>query len=300
MTDDRAAANPSADDLGVGLDDVVKASTAAWFSSRRIPVHAKWPHVLRSKDEWHRNIIDPDVAAHLASTPLHKSVHYGTSSQALLFNLVGAMLLPGVDGGLEPLRQALRKHTIPWPVGSVNALLEYQDRRVMNETCLSPTSVDLAIRSRETPEAGLYIECKFTETGFGGCSNARDECGLAHPMDGGVTCYYTEQGIGYWDALERLGFYDTLPRGGGCPLRRDYQFYRMVLFAVLQRGRFVLLYDERNRRIAAHLDRLRETVPPACQEAIGALTVQDVLEECGKWQAHTSWLPFFREKYGLL
>ncbi len=293
MTDDRAAANHS-------IGDVVKASTAAWFASRRIPVGGKWPHVLRSRDEWRRNIIDPAVAAHLASTPLHARVHYGTSSQALLFNLVGPMLLPGVDGGLEPLRQALRKRNIPWPVGSVNALLEYQDRQVMKESKRSPTSVDLAIRSSDTREAGLYIECKFTETGFGRCSRKKELCRAADPMDGGVTCYYTEKGIGYWDALERLGFYDTLPRRAGCPLRRDYQFYRMVLFAVLQRGRFVLLYDERNRGIAAHLDRLRETVPPACQEAIGALTVQDVLEECGKWEAHTSWLPLFREKYGLL
>jgi hypothetical protein len=116
---------------------------------------------------------------------LHKYLHHGLSSQAMVFNLVGPLI---VRKDLEPLRVAIKKAGMPWPSGEVTAGFEYDDRTVFNEDSGQPTSIDLAI-SGET--ARIFIEAKLVEREFGGCSVfSGGECDGRNPVSYGVDgCY---------------------------------------------------------------------------------------------------------------
>jgi hypothetical protein len=52
------------------------------------------------------------------SFSLHRYIHHGLSSQTVLFNLVGPLI---VSRDLEPLRQAFAQRGIAWPEGELSA-----------------------------------------------------------------------------------------------------------------------------------------------------------------------------------
>lgn len=155
----------------------VRDAATAWFAGRHFETDPKYPYILARWDDWPRNLILPDVARFIRDTaeaqrseqnpfPLHKYIHHGLSSQALLFNLVGPMLMLK---DLQPLQKALAAKGVPIPSNSAQAVLEFEDRTVFDEDAGQPTSIDLAIIP---PSSGkrVFIECKFVEQEFGGCS----------------------------------------------------------------------------------------------------------------------------------
>jgi POLQ-like helicase len=274
------------------------------------------PYCLARHDDWHCNIVDDKAVTHIEGViarrrnqsqpfPLHKYVHHGLSSQAMLFNLVGPL---AARDDLLPLASVMERAGIPWPEGDVGATFEYEDRSIFNEQQVQPTSVDLVIGDPSKP-GSLFIECKLVETGFGGCSVFADgDCDGSNPATDFDSCYLHHIGRTYLTALKEAGLFEgKLGKDTNCTLVNHYQFFRELLLAVRKQGFFVLLGDERSpvfvndggarqRGIWPHLF---SVLPDDLQKRAGFVTVQSVVEEIVATGRHP-WIVEFRKKYGLM
>lgn len=285
----------------------LKEAASAWFEARGCTVRAdpRYAYVLADRRKWAQNIILPEVADHIRQerVPLHKNVHSGLSSQAMLFNLVGPLV---VEGDLEPLRSAFAARGIEWPAGEVTAAFEYEDRAVFNEP-RQPTSIDLALKDGNGAPR-VFVECKLSEREFGGCSAFKThKCDGCNPADDFARCYLHRRGNRYWDILGRLGFLaGAFVQKKQCPLARHYQFFREVLFALKLEGVFVLLCDARNPFFAdpAKGDRglmasLLSLVPQRFHARIRVVSIQQVIAAVRESGRHDRWVGEFARKYGL-
>jgi len=293
----------------------LRDAAARWFSSKGLVTHSRMRYCLRSHDSWAENIICSDVVEYIRqeqglnqgknSFPLHKYLHHGLSSQAMVFNLVGPLI---VSKDLEPLRIAIKKAGINWPTGTVEAVFEYDDRAVFNEDSGQPTSIDLALWG----ETGrVFIEAKLVEREFGGCSVfAGGDCDGRNPLQYGYGgCYLHHIGRGYWERMNEYGFDSTpLVSGAICPFVNYYQFFREVLFSLSKDGCFILLYDERNPAFlktsgdgkdSGLWPFLMEAVPPEHADRVGRLTIQQLVREIEVSGRHNGWINEFREKYAI-
>jgi hypothetical protein len=135
----------------------VQDAAANWFSDRGLAVLPNKPYVLADPDDWPHNIILPEVADYIGKIqterakrgqgfPLHKSIHHGLSSQALLFNLIGPLI---VRDDLGILDSALKSQGLYSPPTPTTAQFEYEDRAIFNEDYGQPVpgSLPTLIRS---------------------------------------------------------------------------------------------------------------------------------------------------------
>ena len=189
----------------------VRSSAASWFQSKGYAVRKKYAYILAEWSDWPKNIILPEVASFIECAaeqqrtqglnfPLHKYIHHGLSSQAMLFNLIGPLL---VSSDLSSLQSILEHKGVKWPIGGARAVLEYEDRSVFNEDSGQPTSIDLAIIGPdERPR--IFIESKFVETEFGGCSLfSAGDCDGRNPSKDLDLCYLHHIGRKYWLLLKK-------------------------------------------------------------------------------------------------
>lgn len=289
-------------------------AAAAWFQSRDLEVSSRYPYCLSDWDRWPANIILPEVVAYVEQQrqrraasrqtfALHKFVHHGLSSQAMLFNLVGPLI---VRHDLEPLRSAFTSAGAPWPAGTVRASLEREDREIFNERQAQPTSIDLVLEGDFQP--ALFVEAKLVEQEFGGCSVFADgDCSGANPARDHSQCYLHRIGRKYWERLRDLGFQEAVKDGPICPLTSYYQFFREVVFAVAKGGDFVLLYDERSPVFFRSVDGaqtglmafLMGFVPAEHKARVHAVTIQAVAAAVRSSGRHDDWIGAFEDKYAL-
>ena len=185
------------------------------------------PYILAGRDRWPQNILVPEVVAFIESKraakkgveafPLHKYIHHGLSSQALLFNLMGPFVARGEAG---PLAAVLSANGVHVPVSGWAPEFEYCKRAVFNEDSGQPTSIDLALRS---PEAGVnvFVECKFVEREFGQCSVfTGGDCDGRNPVWDLGLCYLHHIGRRYWNVALEHGLLDgPLSTEALCPSR---------------------------------------------------------------------------------
>jgi hypothetical protein len=293
----------------------VAATAAAWFKARGLSVSPKYPYCLAAREQWTHNIVLPEVveyveqqrrlrAACCQSFALHKYVHHGLSSQAMLFNLVGPLI---VRNDLHPLRTAFTAAGIPWPAGTIRASLEIEDRQMFNERQAQPTSIDLVLEGEAAP--ALFVEAKFVEQEFGGCSVFEDgDCSGLNPANAFNRCYLHRIGRTYWERLDQLGFLTSaMTEGSICPLANYYQFFREVVFAIQKGGHFVLLFDGRSPvffRAGAEGDAglmllLSAFVPEEHCARLHAVTIQAVASAVRQTGRHADWIGSFEAKYGL-
>lgn len=297
-------------------EETVRQAAAKWFAEKGYAVHPRYPYILNSLDHWQSNIIKPEVAAYIASErtrreahkqgfPLHKYAHHGLSSQAMLFNLVGPLI---VANDLDPLLKVIEQKGIRLSSEVSGAILEYEDRDVFNEDSGQPTSIDLVIETTGHQPA-LFIESKMVEREFGGCSVfGSGDCDGRNPTGDLSSCYLHFIGRRYWMLLEKFGFLDG-PMGAEkvCPLALHYQFFRELLFALEQGGYFVLLYDERNPTFFCKggtvtrglVPLLLEFVPDQYRPYVKTITMQEVAAEIRSSRRHDDWIGEFEKKYGL-
>lgn len=296
------------------FEETLRRAAAGWFAARGYPVHPKMPYLLASWDDWHNNIILPEVATYivqeraLRSTkkgfPLHKYIHHGLSSQAMLFNLVGPLI---VRHDLTPLEIAFRKNSIPWPEGQMEASLEYENRKVFNEDSGQPTSIDLIIQD-EYKSPKVIVESKLAEREFGGCSVFRaGDCDGRNPAKDFSICYLHHIGRRYWELLKQYGFLDgPIGNEATCILAIHYQFFREVLFALEMNCTFVLLFDERNPTFLCKgyhkkrglLPLLLSFVPEGLHDRVATISLQHVVMAIKSTGRH-EWIQEFESKYGL-
>lgn len=191
----------------------LRAVAANWFASKRYSVSSKYKYILVNRDDWHHNLILPEVAHYIEEQkaesegqkkayPLHRYIHHGLSSQAMLFNLVGPLI---VRKDLEPLRDAIEHNGIRWPEGKIHAAFEFEDRSIFNESQGQPTSIDLVIWSDSQPS--IFIEGKLVEKEFGGCSVfAKGDCDGRNPASDFSFCYLHSIKRRYWELMKKHGF----------------------------------------------------------------------------------------------
>jgi hypothetical protein len=291
----------------------LRTAAQNWYTDKGYPVHPKMPYILDRWDNWPRNIILPEIAdyvkeerakrATIKGFPLHKYIHHGLSSQAMLFNLIGPMI---VRQDFSPLKVAIQKNNIFWPEGQLKANLEFEDRAIFNEDTGQPTSIDLIIFDKnESPR--IMIEAKLVERKFGGCSvfNAGD-CDGRNPAGNFSLCYLHHIGRKYWKLLKKHGFLKgPLGKDTTCILSVHYQFFREVLFALELDSIFVLLFDERNPTFICdgpHGERglmpfLLSFVPETLHERVEMLSIQQVVDAIKSTGNH-EWVGEFKSKYG--
>lgn len=298
----------------VRFERELRKAAASWFVERGFAQHSRYPFCLASRDLWPQNIIDPGVVDYVQRQiaeresdgqgfALHDWVHHGLSSQAMLFNLLGPLI---IRNDFAPLRDAFEQQGIPWPTRVDRTEFEYEDRSVFNEDSAQPTSVDLVFFAGQKPR--LFIEAKLVEPDFGGCSFFRGgDCDGRNPVEDLSSCYLHHIGRQYWTVMEKHGFLGgTFRSDGNCALANHYQFFREVGVALENKGAFVLLSDERSpvfwrdgplgeRGLMAYLLPL---VPESLRHRIGCVSIQQVGRAI-KASGRHPWVTEFERKYGL-
>jgi hypothetical protein len=293
----------------------LRQSNANWFAARGLAVNKKYPYILERWENWPQNIIRAEVAEYIQAEqkksieagspfPLHQYVHHGLSSQAMLFNLVGPLI---VQNNFFPMQRAFEAAEIPWPVGTVKANFEVENRSVFNEDSGQPTSIDLEIQAGDNSRP-LFIESKLVEREFGGCSVLKaGDCDGRNPTGEPGRCYLHHIGRRYWELLKQHGFLDG-PAGVGsiCPMALYYQFFRELLFSIELGGDFVLLYDKRNPTFYANgptgkrglVPFLISFVPEHLHRHVHQISLQQMVDAF-KATNQLEWLPEFEKKYAL-
>ena len=208
------------------FEESLRRTAANWFKERDLSVSRKYPFILAERDMWPKNIIDPQVVELIEQAcvdrkragrnfPLHKYIHHGCSSQAMLFNLIGPLV---VRNDLEPLRQVFERQHVTWPDDVTGASFEFDDRTVFNEEAAQPTSIDLTLDDKES-KPRVFIEAKLVESEFGDCSLfASGDCDGRNPVPNLDECYLHFIGRQYWNLLDKHDFLkDSIFSGPICP-----------------------------------------------------------------------------------
>ena len=273
----------------------LRAQVAAYFAEKGLPVRSTAPYILAGgKQRWPLNIIDPEVVAMIRTIiaehrteghpfPLHRWIRHGLSSQALLFNLIGPVLLARRWDVFDVI---LKSAGIPLSGQVVDAKLEEEDRSIFNEGRGQPTSVDLYLQTDQGD--AVCGEFKFTENGFGGCSVFESgDCDGRNPANDFDLCYLHAIGRTYWLLMQKHGLItDSLEATSICPFVTLYQAYRILIFALERGGHFLLIHDNRNSSFAwtsTSIDRgafalFYELLPASAQRRCHRITTQEVVK----------------------
>ncbi len=296
----------------------VREAASQWFQQKGYPTDLKYPFILADwKDwkDWPKNIILPEVAEFIRGRaekqreggknfPLHKYIHHGLSSQAMLFNLMGPLL---IKEDLTPLRTLVEKKGVAWPGDEAMAWLEYEDRAVFNENRGQPTSIDLAIATQDG-QPRIFIEAKFTEQEFGGCSVFQaGDCDGRNPAMAHEQCYLHHIGRKYWSLMQKFGIdRGKLTGDSVCIMALHYQFFRELLFALEKGGIFILLSDERSPVFRCDspqgerglMPLLIGLLPEELKDKVVIISIQELAHEIVAYQ-DPDWIHDFAVKYRL-
>jgi POLQ-like helicase len=298
------------------FERALRKAASAWFEDRGFAVSSRHPYILADREEWAHNVVLSEVAAYIQEErarrkaqrqgfPLHRYIHHGLSSQAMLFNLVGPLI---VAKDLDPLRQAFTRQEIVWPEGEVSTSFEYEDRAVLNEDTGQPTSIDLVLKDG-SGQPRLFVEGKLVEKEFGGCSVfERGDCDGRNPARDFSLCYLHHLGRRYWELLDKHGFLaGIIGQNVTCILMSYCQFFREVIFALELGGSFVLLSDERSPTFSCDgpqgkrglMPFLLSLVPQSVLSRVAAVSIQQVVAAIKSSGRH-EWITEFEQKYGLM
>jgi len=210
-----------------------------------------------------------------------------------------------VRGDLARLREPVETLGLNWPAGEIVGVFEAEDRGVYDELQAQPTSIDFVIGQIGRPDS-IYIEAKFVEQEFGGCSVfERGDCDGSNPIADHNRCYLHTIGRQYWNVMDELEIAAGEIRGGPfCAFANYYQCFREVGFALRQGGQMLFLYDQRNPAFNAANGRglipfLFSLLPPSIRERVRHVTIQALVSHLSTTCQHHDWLEQFRPKYGL-
>ncbi len=290
----------------------LRGQLAEYFKDEKFPISSRHPYILAKHSDWHKNIILDRVSKYIKeqkeeryknqqSFPLHKWIHHGLSSQAFLFNLIGPLV---VDEQWSIFDEILDKASIQLSTSITNAKFEVEDREVFKELQGQPTSIDLCLYTGDRER--VFIEFKFTEKNFGGCSVFGDgDCDGRNPANDFDLCYLHHIGRQYWERMQKHGLLTERMRNDSqCPFSTLYQFYRLILFALEKDGHFLLLYDERNPSFLVERDNMKrglfnlvyDTLPNKVKGKCHAFSVQSMLPILEK-HPELEWTNELKKKY---
>jgi hypothetical protein len=291
--------------------DAQRRTVAAYFKKRNVPV-SRDGYILEDRKAWEGNLIDPSLKEWLlelqaerqgagGAFPIHKWIHHGLSSQALLVNLLGPVLR---EKRWEVMDEVLKPADLQLAGKIARVDLEREDRSVFNERQGQPTSFDLACETDANER--VFIEFKFTEAEFGGCSVFEEgDCDGANAATDHSLCYLHHLGRRYWNAMDRHGLTATVRADATCPFAFLYQAYRELLFALECGGKYVLVHDARNTAFVSPgphgvrglWSRLLSTLPADVRAMTSTLTIQRVADDLERLGC--AWIAQLREKHDL-
>lgn len=280
-------------------------------SNKDFKVHDKSPYILKERKDWRRNIIVNSVyeyvnekkseAEHKVSYPLHKYIHHGLSSQAMLFNLFGeAVVKKDYDFFQEVFQFPDIKISTQFELK-----FEHSNYTTFKED-RQPTSFDFAVFDKSGGLKNIFVEAKYVETTFGRCSTIEGgNCDGLNPISNPDLCYLTHKGRNYWNLMKKYGLDEPYAKSPICPLAIYYQFFRELMFALENNGYFVILIDKRNPAFEKGsqpnkrglIPVLMDKIPNLYKEFIKIIYIQDVLSILTNHGY--SWVDEFREKYGM-
>lgn len=279
-------------------------------------VSDKYQYILKDRKFWYKNLLTDLVVKYInqqkdtarngsVAYPIHKYIHHGLSSQAMLFNLFGEPLINNDYAffqevfGFADIRIDDR----------YQLKFEHYNRDTFKEYSQQPTSIDFTVLAKDK-DAGLksiFVEAKYVEAEFGGCSAIKaGECDGLNPVDDHSLCYLTDKKRNYWEIMRKHGLDAAFKNTPICPFTIYYQFYRELMFALENNGYFVMLVDRRNPvfhkqtskgKIRGLIPVLMNQLPANIQKEISVIYIQDVLPLLEKYGY--KWVGEFREKYGM-
>jgi hypothetical protein len=293
----------------------LRTAAANWFAAKQFQIHPKMNYCLSQWNDWNKNIILEEVVMYIKQCkvecennsnlfPLHKYVHHGLSSQAMAFNLIGPLI---TRKDYSPLIYVLQSRNIPIAAKVASAVFEYEDRNIFNEDTGQPTSIDIVLNDASGKPI-FFIESKLVEQEFGGCSVfANGDCEGRNPLKQKNNCYLHFIGRNYWDLMEEYGFDESIKEEKQCIFVAHYQFFREILFSLKKGGIFVLLSDDRspvfyckaNGIYKGIMPFLMEFIPPAYQNRIVSISIQELVEQLKRSVNHRDWIDDFKMKYGI-
>jgi len=285
---------------------------SGYFKKMGYPVSQRYPFVLARRADWHKNIILARVWKYIeeerrqrrrnrAPFALHRWLHHGLSSQAFLFNLLGPLV---VDKQWSIFDDILNQTGITLSSHITGATFELEDRKVFNERQGQPTSIDLCLWTGHVEK--VFIEFKFTEKTFGGCSVFRSgDCDGINPSGDFDLCYLHRIDRKYWQLIKKHSLLTATVRNSfQCPFSELYQLYRLILFTLEKDCHFLLLYDERNPCFLVNSHNIKrglfnlvyQSLPKYAQSRCHALSVQSILPILKK-QSTLDWTNELEDKY---
>lgn len=293
----------------------MRATATQWFDSKNLPRDPKYPFILDKWENWPSNLILHEVAQYIHQQkakcevegkpfPLHKYLHHGLSSQAMVFNLVGPLI---VRRDYAPLLSALQSVGVPCDTRLEDAVFEFEDRTVFNEDSGQPTSIDVALRDG-TGRPFVFIESKMMEAEFGGCSVlSSGDCSGMNPLPEKASCFLNHIGRRYWALAEKHGLTQLMAGDRQCAFALNYQFFREILFALDHDGIFVLLHDARSpvfhcgsgESAGGLMPFVMRFVPASLHSRVASLSMQSLVQRIEDSGRHADWISEFRSKYGL-
>lgn len=292
--------------------DLAKYFKDKKFKDEKFPISSRHPYILAKHSDWHKNIILERVWQYIErqieqrhkqqqSFALHNWIHHGLSSQAFLFNLLGPL---AVDKQWNIFDEILHQAGIQLSASVTSAEFEVEDPEVFHEQQGQPTSVDLCLYAEA--EEKVFIEFKFTEKNFGGCSVFNDgDCDGRNAANNFALCYLHHIRRKYWKLMEKHSLLtEQVKNDSQCPFSTLYQLYRLILFALEKNGHFLLIYDDRNPSFLVERDnikrglfnRVRESLPSKIQRGCHALSVQSILPILQQYP-ELDWTNELKEKY---
>jgi hypothetical protein len=288
-----------------------------YFKSKKFEVDPDYSFILKNHDEWSlNNIILPEVATFIVNErnkrissksprdpfPLHKYIHHGLSSQALLFNLIGH---PVLDKNYSFFNEIFGFPDVTID-SSYLLKFEHSCRETFNEDQQQPTSFDFVVLDENKIKRSIFVEAKYIETEFGKCSTIESgECDGQNPISDYNLCYLTHKGRTYWKKMKAHQLDEPYKASPICPLAIYYQYFREFLFALENDGYYVLLVDKRNPAFEKSdsiskrglIPTLFNRTPAKYQDRFKVIYIQDVLTVLEK-HGYT-WVDEFRHKYGM-
>ncbi|MDF1545442.1 MAG: hypothetical protein P1R58_10100 [bacterium] len=196
------------------------------------------------------------VGKYIGTNKYHQWFGSMKSSQALAVSVFGNLSEQKQLSLLEQVSNA--EGVYPFRgIGTSNLSLELEhaiDKKLLWEKV--STSVDAQVKGK----LPIYIECKFTESEIGACSmpievkdrngnitkEAQCDGNYATNHTHNYNCPLTDKGIKYWELIPNHTNLRNELAYIPCPIRHNYQLIRNSLVAALNKGRVVLVYDDRN------------------------------------------------------
>lgn len=285
---------------------------AKWFSSKGHKVHPRYPFILEKKDNWEENILLPTVYSYVQNEikkalanktayPIHGYIHHGLSSQAMIFNLFGELI---INKDYDALFEIFSYPELNIDYNSILSF-EHCNRKTFNEFQQQPTSFDFAIVN--TIGKSIFLESKLVETEFGNCSMVKaGECDGSNPTDNPDRCYLTHKKRKYWELMKKHDLHIPYISSPICPMAIYYQFFRELLFALENNGYYVILIDKNNPAFIKGtfpnerglFPTLTKNLPEKIKLIVKILYIQDILLLLEKFKY--SWVEDFRVKYGIV